>query len=65
MAIARLANPNNLEEFEQVVSDYIKSNLKVTQTKDWEWFVDSLRKLDVEDFKRRTQTLSTINKKNT
>ena len=50
LAIARLANPNNLEEFERVVSDYIKSNLKVTQTKDWEWFVDSLRKLDVEDF---------------
>ena len=22
----------------------------MTQTKDWEWFVDSLRKLDVEDF---------------
>jgi hypothetical protein len=50
LAIARLANPNNLEEFERVVSDYIKSNLEVTQTKDWEWFVDSLRKLDVEDF---------------
>lgn len=50
LAIARFANPNNIEEFERVVSDYIKSNLEVTQTKDWEWFVDSLRKLDVEDF---------------
>lgn len=49
LALARLANPN-IEDFEQVVSDYIKSNLEVTQTKDWEWFVDSLRKLDVEDF---------------
>ena len=50
LAIARFANPNNIEEFERVVSDYIKSHLEVTQTKDWEWFVDSLRQLDVEDF---------------
>jgi hypothetical protein len=50
LIIARLANPNNIEEFERVVSDYINSNLEVTQTKDWEWFVDSLRKLDVEEF---------------
>lgn len=50
LAIARFANPNNIEEFERVVSDYIKSNLEVTQNKDWEWFVDSLRRLDFEDF---------------
>ena len=50
LVIARLANSNNIEEFERVVSDYIKSNLEVTQTKDWEWFVDSLRLFDIEEF---------------
>ena len=49
LALARLANPN-IEDFEKVVSEYIKSNLEVTRATDWEWFVDSLRKLDVEDF---------------
>lgn len=49
LALARLASPN-IADFEQVVSDYIKANLEVTRATDWEWFVDSLRKLDVEDF---------------
>lgn len=49
LALARLANPN-IEDFEQIVADYIKSNLEMTRSHDWEWFVDSLRKLNVEEF---------------